>query len=65
MSDVRFGEIICINRNEKYGIIMDDNFQDIPFISIDLPEGIKVNDQVSFEIELGVDGLIATKISLI
>ncbi|MDY0907684.1 hypothetical protein [Pedobacter sp. CFBP9032] len=65
MDELRFGKIVRMDNSEKYGVILDNNCQDIHFILINLTESIKVNDQVSFEIDLGEDGLIATKVSLI
>lgn len=54
-----------IDQYNGQGIIRDENEQDIQFFLMDLQEEIKINDQVSFEIELSARGLTATKIHLL
>ncbi|MDQ0639896.1 cold shock CspA family protein [Pedobacter sp. W3I1] len=62
---MRKGKICCVDQNGGHGIIKDENEQEIQFFLLDLQEEIRLNDEVSFEIELTARGLAATKIHIV
>jgi cold shock CspA family protein len=61
---MRKGTICYVDQNSGHGIIKDENEQKIQFFLMELQEEIRLNDEISFEIELTARGLAATKIHL-
>lgn len=56
---LRFGRISELDNALKKGIIIDSNHQDIGFEFEGRLSTLKINDQVSFDIAMRHDGLIA------
>ncbi len=64
MSKLRKGEVTCIDFDYRYGIITDENEQDIRFQLDDVSDQITLNSKIVFEIELQELGLIAVNVKL-
>ncbi len=64
MSGIRHGVVLQIDIEEEHGTIIDDNCQDIHFLTEKLIADINVGDKVSFEIHFGSTGLSAVNINL-
>ncbi|NMN36211.1 hypothetical protein H9N25_05930 [Pedobacter riviphilus] len=62
---MRKGTICYVDQNGVHGIIKDENEQKIQFFLMDHQEEIRLNDKISFEIELTAKGLAATKIHVV
>jgi len=60
---MRKGKILSINASNGRGLIEDDNQQEIEFYLSGLV--VKVSDEVSFDIAMGVGGLIAVDLILL
>ena len=62
---LRFGKISELDNALKKGTIIDSNHQDIGFELEGRLSSLKINDQVSFDIAMGHDGLIAIAVKKI
>ncbi|NII82186.1 hypothetical protein [Pedobacter sp. SG908] len=62
---MRKGTICYVDQNGVHGIIKDENEQKIQFFLMDHQEEIRLNDKISFEIELTAKGLATTKIHVV
>lgn len=60
---IRLGKIIQLEKDQ--GMIVDENEQDIPFDTLDCPDGLYIGAEVSFRIILALDGLMAAQICLL
>jgi len=64
MDNKRRGDVIQIDIDQCYGIIIDENGQDIRFLLSEMSGEVGINSKVIFEIELSRHGLVATNIVL-
>ena len=64
MSDKRKGEVILIDIEQGYGIIVDENGQDILFLLSHTSRHMNINSKVIFEIVLSSKGLTAVDVEL-
>ncbi|TCD18985.1 hypothetical protein EZ456_21075 [Pedobacter psychrodurus] len=62
---MRKGTICYVDQNSGHGIIKDENEQRIQFFLMNLQEEVRLNDEISFEIELTARGLVATQIHVV
>ena len=62
MIQKRVGVIAHIDPDNRYGIILDENCQDISFALDDLSGQVEIDTKVFFEIELSDDGLAAINV---
>lgn len=64
MNDKRKGEVILIDIEQGYGIIVDENGQDILFLLSKTSRHMNLNSKVIFEIVLSSKGLTAVDVEL-
>ena len=57
--------VIQIDQSFGFGLIQDENEQEIAFCLADLNGNINIGDQVEFKIELMANGLTATNLRLL
>ncbi|RZK20035.1 MAG: hypothetical protein EOO86_05705 [Pedobacter sp.] len=62
MIQKRVGVIALIDPENKCGIILDENCQDISFELDDFSDALLIDTKVFFEIELNDNGLIAVNV---
>jgi CspA family cold shock protein len=64
MNDKRKGEVILIDIEQGYGIIVDKNGQEIHFLLSKISHHMSINSKVIFEIILSSKGLTAVDVEL-
>lgn len=62
---MRKGTVIQIDQSVGFGLIQDENEQEIAFCLANLNEDITAGDLVEFKIELTAHGLRATNLRLL
>ena len=64
MNDKRRGKVIELDTEQGYGVIIDENGQDIHFLLSTTPHYISINSKVIFQIKLSSKGLTAVDVEL-